>query len=246
MSSQQPGSAQRATAFVAPRCGAALRPLVALLVLLLVATTARAGFFHGFANPFLDLRPIEDQLEIVERERELLAVDASTRRVVAVEIERGEWVEWQHVRGRVALAITNRRVLAAVAGSSHWAERALRLSESEPVRIVLGDRVALVATDQRVLGFEGISGSWSETELRPREHVLSAGAGTNVAVAVTRLRVLGVAALAGGLFEQRLGIREDVHSLKVHGSFATVTTRLRLLTFRSPDGSWQATNLDFR
>jgi hypothetical protein len=205
------------------------------------------GFFgHDFAIPLLDLRPLEDQLEIVERDRELLAIDAWTRSVVAVDLDRQEEVLWKGVRGRVALAITDRRALAVVPGSVGWNQRSFDLRESEPLRIEIGDRVALVVTDRRVLGFEGISGTWSETRLGPREHVLDSAAGTNVAVATTRTRVLGVAAARGGLFEASLGVREQVQTLRVHGSFATVTTGERLLTFRAPDGTWQSTDLTFR
>jgi len=212
----------------------------------LAAIPAEGRFFVQPPVPLYDLRPLEDQLEIVVRERELLAVDAWSHSVAAVDFERNEVLLSTAVRGRIALAITNRRVLAAIPGTSNWAERRFQLSESEPVRVVLGDRVALIATDRRVLGFEGVSGAWSERGLGPREAVLAAESGTNVAVAVTRTRVLGVAAIGGGLFETDLGIREEAQSLRVHGSFATVTTRLRILTFRAPGGGWQSTDLSFR
>lgn len=196
--------------------------------------------------PFSDPRPIEDQLEIVEKGDQLLAIDAWSGSAAIAYLGTNEVVLWSAVRGRVALAITDRRVLAAVPGASGWREREIGVFESSPVRIVLGDRVALLATDRRVLAFEGLSGTWSESSLGPREEVLLAGAGTNVAVAVTRTRVLGVAAARGGLFEAELGIREEATALRVHGSFATVTTKLRILTFRAPDGSWQSTELPFR
>ena len=204
------------------------------------------GFGYSQPLPFVDLGPIDDQLEILVRERELIAVDAWTRTIVATDLARQEVVTWTGVRGRVALVITDRRLLATVPGSSVWAERRFELRESEPERVLLGDRVALVVTDRRVYGFEGVTGSWSEAGLGPREHVLLSAAGTNVAVAATRTRVLGVAALRGGLFEAELGIREEVQSLRAHGSLATVMTRLRLLTFRAPDGAWQSTDLSFR
>jgi len=196
-------------------------------------------------SPFLDLRPIEDQLEVVERERDLLAIDAWSGSVAIASLATEEKVLWIDVRGRVGLVITDRRVLAVVPGTG-WSERQIGVFESSPVSVVLGDRVALLATDRRVLGFEGVSGSWSESSLGPREEVISAEAGTNVAVAVTRTRVLGVAAARGGLFETELGVHEEARSLRVHGSFATVTTRLRILTFRAPDGSWASTELPFR
>lgn len=212
-----------------------------------IPTAAHARHFGFFPQvPLLDFGPIEDQLEILVRDREILAVDAWTHAITSVDLFRGESVLWTGVRGRVALAITDRRALATVPGLSSWAERAFELRESSPERILLGDRVALLVTDRRVFGFEGVSGSWSEAGLGPREEVLLADAGTNVAVAVTRTRVLGVAAARGGLFQADLGIREEVQSLHAHGSLATVTTRLRLLTFRAPDGIWQSTDLSFR
>jgi len=234
--------------------GAATRRMATLVAggfvavaILTAAPDARAHFFGGVPIvPLFDLGPIEDQLEIIQRERELLAVDAWTHAIVSVEIELGENVLWTGVRGRIALAVTNRRMLAVVPGSAQWAERPFELRESGPERILLQDRVALLVTDRRVLGFEGVSGSWSETNLVPRERVLAAVAGTNVAIAVTHTRAVGVAAARGGMFETRLGIRENVETIHAQGSLATVTTRIRLLTFRAPDGNWQATDLDFR
>lgn len=234
---------------------ALLRVLVAAVAFVALAAApaeARTRYFSGpnvhvftTPSPFLDLRPIEDQIEIVQRDEHLLAVDAWSGAVAETELGIDEHVLWSHVRGRVALVVTNRRMLATVPADD-WNERLFEVSESEPVRIVVGDRVALVATDRRVLTFEGLSGTWSETTLGPRERVLSAAAGTNVAVAVTRTRVLGVAAASGGVFEAELGIREEAEQIRVHGSFATVETKLRLLTFRAPAGTWVSTDLPFR
>jgi hypothetical protein len=222
--------------------------LVVAVLLAGIATApppAVATFFFS-QPPFLDFGPIEDQLEIVVRARELLAVNAFTGGVVSADLERGENVLWTGVRGRVALVVTDRRALGTVPGQSHWAERAFELRESEPQGIVIGERVAMIVTDRRVLGFEGVNGSWSEAFLQRREPVLSVQAGTNVAVAVTRNRVLGEAAAGGGIFQAGLELRENVQAVHAHGSLATVTTALRLLTFRAPEGDWQATDLRFR
>jgi hypothetical protein len=232
-----------------------LRLFFAVAALVAVAASsaeARTRYFSGpnvhiftTPSPFFDLRPIEDQLEIVQRDEHLLAVDAWSGAVAEIELGIDEEVLWSQVRGRIGLVVTNRRMLATVPADD-WNERLFEVSESQPVRIVVGDRVALVATDRRVLTFEGLSGTWSETALGPRERVLSAAAGTNVAVAVTRTRVLGVAAASGGVFEAELGIREEAEQVRVHGSFATVETKLRLLTFRAPSGTWVSTDLPFR
>lgn len=231
---------------------AAVLALVVASALTAAPGEARTRYFSGpnvhvftTPSPFFDLRPIEDQLEIVERGDHLLAIDAWSGSAASVELFIDEDVLWTEVRGRVALVITSRRMLATVPASD-WQERLFGVSESHPARVVLGDRVALIATDRRVLSFEGLSGTWSETSLGPRERVLSAAAGTNVAVAVTRTRVLGVAAASGGVFEAELGIREEAEQLRVHGSFATVETKLRLLTFRAPSGTWVSTDLPFR
>ena len=207
---------------------------------------AAAFPFDFFPPALLDLRPIEDQLELVQRGHQLLAIDAWSGVALSIDLDLGEEVLWSRVRGRIAIAITDRRVLATVPGASRWTEKEIGVSESSPFTAVVGDRVALLATDRRVLGFEGVSGSWSEAGLGPREEVLDAGAGTNVAVAVTRTRVLGVAAARGGLFEAELEIRERVEALHMHGSFATATTARRVLTFRAPEGAWQATDLSMR
>jgi hypothetical protein len=217
-----------------------------------VPAEPRTRFFSGpnvhvfsTPSPFFDLRPIEDQLEIVEREDYLLAIDAWSGAMASAELGIDEEVLWSQVRGRVALVITNRRMLATVPAAD-WNIRDFQVSESNPASVVVGDRVALIATDRRVLTFEGITGTWSETSLGPRERVLSSAAGTNVAVAVTRTRVLGVAAAAGGVYEAELGIREHPEAVRVHGSFATVETKQRLLTFRAPAGTWSSTDLPFR
>jgi hypothetical protein len=202
---------------------------------------------HIFSQPvpWFDLRPIEDQLEIVVRDEHLLAIDSWSGSAAQAELGIDEEIQWSDVRGRIALVITNRRMLATVPASD-WSERLFEVSESAPREIVLGDRVAMIATDRRVLALEGLSGTWSETSLGPRERVLAAAAGTNVAVATTRTRVLGVAAASGGVFEAELGIRESPESVRVHGSSATVETKLRLLTFRAPSGTWVSTDLPFR
>lgn len=225
-----------------------------IATLCLAATAALAGsaqgghaeFFRGHVFPHYDRGPLEDQLEIIEREYELVAIDAWSGLASVVDLGINEEVLWTAVRGRIGLAVTSRRVLSIVPAASGWQEQEFGPNESGPERIVLGDRVALVATDRRVLALDGMSGNWSQSDLGPRERVLSAAAGTNVAVAVTRTRVIGTAAGFGGLYEEDLGIREEAEALRVHGSFATVTTRRRYLTFRGNDASWQATEPSLR
>lgn len=206
---------------------------------------ATAWTFLPPPAPWYDPRPIEDQLEILERNDQLLAIDAWTGAVAALDLRIDEAVLWRAVHGRIAFVVTDERLLAAVPGFG-WNERELGVSESGPLHLALDDRVAIVATDRRVLGFDGLSGTWSQSGLGPREKVLAVAAGTNVAVAATRTRVLGVAAGRGGLSEADLGIREPVESIRAHGSFATVATPRRILTFRAPDGTWQATDVTFR
>lgn len=205
----------------------------------------RSGRWFSLDDPF-DLRPLPDLLEVVVREDELLSVTGFTGGALPVRLGVREEVLWLGTRGRVAVAITDERVLAASPNSPRWAEVWLRPRESRPAQALLGDRVALIVTDQRAIGFEGVSGALVQTELAPREDVLRAVADTNIGVVVTEQRVLGLAALRGGFFEEDLGVREQVEAVTARASFASVATQHRLLIFRVTDAVWEPRRLSLR
>ncbi|HYC57634.1 MAG TPA: hypothetical protein VEL28_22060 [Candidatus Binatia bacterium] len=205
----------------------------------------RTGSWISLNDPF-DLRPLPDLLEVVVRNSELLAVTGFTGGALRESLGVREEVLWLGTRGRVAVAITDERVLAATPDSPRWAEVWLRPSEDHPSQALMGDRVALIVTDQRVIGFEGVSGALVQAEISPRERVVRAVADVNVAVVVTNKRALGLAALRGGFFETDLGVREKLESLSMRASHASVTTQDRLLIFRVTDAVWEPRRLPLR
>lgn len=238
---------------------AAHMPGTALLLFLAAATCvaataapAHAGFWldprsgiRFFFDEPLDLAPLEDLLQVVVRDHEVLAVDAWAGGLSREELEIGEQVLWSGCRGRVAVVLTSRRVLA-FATRRHWSSIDLRMSEEPPRSALLGARVALVLTGQRLIGFESASGAIVQTDLGVREDVLDAAADTNIAVAVTNRRALGIAAFGGGFFETEIRPREEAWSLTTRANFATVATRHGLLIFRAPGAGWERRELSLR
>jgi len=232
-------------------------PLLALLMLTaaLIAATAApatAGFWLNprngmrffFEEP-LDLSPVDDLLQIVVRDSEVLAIDAWAGDIAQERLELREQVLWSGSRGRLAVVLTNRRILA-IATHSQWTSINLRMSEDPPRSALLGARVALVLTDQRLIGFESASGALVQGDWGVREKVLDAAADTNVAVVVTNRRALGIAAFGGGFSEVEIRPRETVQSLAVRADLATVGTRFGLLIFRAPGAAWQRRELSLR
>lgn len=190
--------------------------------------------------------PLEDLLQIVVTRRTILAVDAEGGGDTPERLERGEKVLWTHSRGRVGVALTDRRVLAAGTGSAAWQSTRYLRGESRPHKAELGDRVALVVTDRRLLGFNGGSGNLVEESIGPREQVLQTRVSANLAVAVTSRRALGLSPFAGGFFQTPLRLSEQIESLVVSSGVATLTTSQRLLVFRGRTGAWSERTLSIR
>lgn len=227
--------------------------MLAATLVVAAAGPAVAGHWlapHAGARVFLDepfdLAPLPDLLQVVIRDRELLAIDGYAGGVVRQTLGVGEQVQWSGSRGRVAVVLTNRRILAVTTISPSWAATDVRLAEEPPRAALLGARVALVLTDQRAIGFEAVAGTLVETELAPREQVIDAAVDLNVAVVVTNRRALGVAAFGGGFSETEIGPREPVDGLTTRADFATVATRHQLLIFRAPSATWQRRDLSLR
>lgn len=188
---------------------------------------------------------LTDTLQIVVLRREVAALD-SRGAGPRVSLERGERVLWYGARGRVGIALTGRRVLAAAVGSASWQESRYRLREDPPAGALLGERVALVLTETRAIGFDGTTGNLVERTLGPGERVLATGIAENVGVVVTGRRALGVSPFAGGFFETPLHVGEDLVGVEATGDLATVRTSRRLLSFRGPSGLWVEESLELR
>ena len=214
------------------RCGA--------LVASVTFTTFAASPAHTqhFADEIEDFA-LEDAIEIVVLPRELQAVDGEGGGRITTRLEIGEQVTWSGAQGRVAIVVTDRRLLAVSTRSGAWQSARFRRGEAPPPGALLGGRVAVAYTNKRAFGFDGGSGNLIETSLGPREAVFDAAAGQNVGVVVTGRRALGLSARAGGFFDAPIHVGEDVLSLSARSGFASVYTTDRILTFRALRGSWE-------
>ena len=191
-----------------------------------------------------DARPLEDDLQILVFPQRLLAVGRGGGER-EIELEIGEPVLWQGVRGRIGIVLTDRRALAVTTESGSWQSRRYRRTETVPDPPLMADRVALLLLRTRLLGFDGRSGNFVEAGIGPGEPLLDWDVGQNVAVAVTTRRALGLSALGGGFFPVPIGVGERVEAVQAVANSATVTTSRRLLVFRN-GGSWEERHLDLR
>lgn len=216
--------------------------MVALMVLALAAPS-----FGATAEPPLrDETPLADLLEVIVTGREIVAIDARGGGQTAIPLRLKEEVLWTGTRGKVGVALTDRRVLAVATQSAAWQQASYQRTEVPPKDALLGDRVAVVVTSSRALGFDGGSGNLVEYTLGPQEVVLAVRAGENVAVVVTDRRALGLSPVSGGFFQAKLNLHEGIEEVTARANLATVTTDRRILIFRGPTGSWEERNLDLR
>jgi len=183
--------------------------------------------------------PLEDRLQLIVQPRSVLAIDGETGGQREEALDLGERVLAQGADGRVAFAITDRRLLAIAAGSGSFQEARFARGEALASPAALGDRVALFVTNRRVIGFDGGSGNLVEARLGPRERVERTAVANSVAVAATARRALGLSPFRGGFFEVSLGLDEAELSLAATGDIATLTTDQRILTFRAATGGWE-------
>jgi len=190
--------------------------------------------------------PLADVLEILELDRQLLAVDARTGGQLEISLRLSERVLWKTARGRVGMVLTDQRVLAAAVASGTWQEIDLQNGEQVPGHAELGDRVGLLLTSRRAIGFNGESRNLLEASLGLRERVLATAVGRNVAVVVTDRRALGLSPSVGGFFDTPVLLGETLERIEAESNLATVTTARRLLIFRTPTGTWEIRLRDLR
>jgi hypothetical protein len=190
--------------------------------------------------------PFADVLQVIQLERELVAVDGLAGAETRVDLERGERVLWTDARGRVGVAVTDRRLLAVATRSGAWQSTRFRRGELPPDGVLLGEEVAVAVTGKRALGFDGGSGNLVERSLGPRERIIAADASGAVGLVVTDRRALGVSPFAGGFFPIALNVGESVEAVAATGNVATVRTSRRLLTFQAGGGVWVEVNLSLR
>ena len=183
--------------------------------------------------------PIYDLLQVLVQDGQLLAIDAESGAETAARLELGEHVLLTRERGRVGIAVTERRILGVATISGFWQSLRLRRREPAPREAELGDRVALLVTTQRVLGFVGRTGNFSEASIGPHEGLVARAVGANVLVVVTDRHALGLSADRGGFFDIPMLVNEHIESLAAFANHATLQTSNRLLIFRGPTGAWE-------
>jgi hypothetical protein len=187
--------------------------------------------------------PLEDRLQLFVLPHAIVAIDARSGGQREEALELGERVLLQRSDGRVAVALTDRRILAVAAGSAAFQQARFARGEALVGEPRLGDRVALFVTNRRVVGFDGGSGNLVETRLGPREQVVGLAVANSVAIAATGRRALGLSPFRGGFFEVPLRLDEGGSALMANGEVATLATSERLLTFRAASGSWEERRL---
>ena len=183
--------------------------------------------------------PLADVLNVLVLDREVLAVDARSGGQIRVSLRLNEHVHWFGSRGKVAVVLTDQRILAVAVSSGAWQQTDLQRDETPPLEAELGERIALIVTSVRILGFDGGSGNLVESRLGINEKLLQMRAGATVGVAVTDRRALALSSDAGGFFTAKIGLQERLEAVAVSANLATVTTHRRLLVFRGPTGSWE-------
>jgi hypothetical protein len=215
-------------------------PGTRLLAFCLLVAAAAAPARAQLVIP--DEVPLAELLDVSLVDRELLAFSARRGGAVSEELRLNETVLWLGARGKVGVAITNRRILAVATGSGSWQETDYLRGELPPPAPTLGDRVGLVLTSRRALGVDGGSGNLVEYRLGPKERLLTSEVGPNVAVAVTDRSALGLSPLKGGFFPVKLSFAERIQSITSGSNIATLTTDRRVLIFRTPTGTWEERN----
>ncbi len=185
-------------------------------------------------------KPVEDQIDLVEVDNRVLAVDARNRRTREIQLEIGEKVLGLDSRGLVAVIRTSARVLAIGTRLAEFLEVRYRVGERAtlPGAAFLGDRVAVVALDNRLLGMSTTTKSWLQLDLGPQEQLGEFYTETNVVAVTTQRRAIALAPRLTNFAVINLGPRARVTGVSTNESSVTITTPRRILIFRAGDGNW--------
>jgi hypothetical protein len=179
---------------------------------------------------------LQDAIAVELVGRELVAFDLEGSGRLVERLEIGEELIFSEARGRVAVALTTHRMLAATPESSSWRAERYRVSENAVSEAEVSQQLALVVTSQRALAF--FSGRWAEESFGPRETLVTTRVGPGAGVVITDRRALGVSAGVGGFFETKLRVREDIESVNAVSSLVTITTSERTLLFKGTSARW--------
>jgi len=190
-------------------------PLTDVLAVIVVqrdvlAIDARAG---GRAKETLRLE--EEVLWTGSRGR--VGVAITDQRILAVATEFGHWArialrrvetapEYALLGERVALVLTDERVIGFNGGTGSLVEMSLGVKESVFVHRV-GENVGVVVTNRRALGLSPFAGGFHEISLGLKERIESVSANANLATVVTDRRILIYRSPSGSWEERRLNLK---------------------------------------
>jgi hypothetical protein len=187
-----------------------------------------------------DTAPLEEQIDLVQVDRRILAVNGATGRVVEVELEVGERVIRLASRGAVGAVSTTARLLGLTSNSANWQEIRHRLSDRKrpPERILVGERVILVPLTTRIAALGMGSGSWAELEIGPGEELRQLRISDNVALALTQRRAIAFPSASADFAQILLTPNEETETISVQPNSVTLTTSRRVLLFREQGLFW--------
>lgn len=198
----------------APSSAPGRTPLEDVLQVQVVDGALLAFDAEGGGETREDLR--RNEAVLWRRTRGEVAVVATDERLLAVAARSGSWQAARYRRGesppesaelgdRVALAVTEKRVLGFDGGSGNLIEGDLGPRE-RVVRTAVGANVAVAVTERRGLGLSPFAGGFFEVDLRSSETIEGLTAGANVATLRTDDRLLTFRAPNGGWGERRRGL----------------------------------------
>ena len=194
----------------------ALVPTLIATIFLAAPASAPARFTNtAVTTPVLDL------IDVIVRRREVIAIDPSTRGGTRrAPLMVGEKVLWSGARGKVAIVVTDRRLLGITTAHGSWRALRFKIHESEPHAILLGDRVALVLTSMRAIGLSSGGKGFAESLIGTTESPYDVVVGDNVRRlhhGPTCRRAVGLLPALRGAADRRTrgrGVHVDVAELR--------------------------------
>jgi hypothetical protein len=183
--------------------------------------------------------PLSPLLEVIALDRNLLAIDSEGGGEKSLRLELGEQLVWSRSKGRIGVAVTDRRMLAVATLSGSWQQVRYMDGEEIPEEALMGDRVALILTNKRALGFDSVNRNLFEYRIGPNEQWSETSVAANVVVVLTNRLALGLAAGPAGFRNASLRIGESIEHLEAFANHVSLVTPARLLIFRASSGSWE-------
>jgi hypothetical protein len=146
-----------------------------------------------------------------------VGVVLTDQRILAVSTASASWQSARYLRGetrperallgdRVALLLTNKRVIGFDGNSGNLVERSLGPGE-RILDSAVGDNLAVVVSERRALGLSAFTGGFFEAKIHVGERLQGVGAQANLATLTLSDRLLFFRAPTGSWEERNLDIR---------------------------------------